>query len=59
MVHGRFGAFGRTANWIAVDIVRVQDGVLVEHWDVLQDEVTEDQSKSKRPMLGNTFPIYS
>ena len=59
MVHGRFSAFGQTANWVAVDIVRVEDGLLVEHWDVLQDEVTEDQSKSKRPMFGNTFPIYS
>jgi predicted SnoaL-like aldol condensation-catalyzing enzyme len=56
MVHGRFSAFGHTANWIAVDILRVQDGVLVEHWDVLQDEVTEEQSKSKRPMFGTTFP---
>jgi predicted SnoaL-like aldol condensation-catalyzing enzyme len=59
MVHGRFSAFGQTANWVAVDIVRVEDGLLVEHWDVLQDEVTEDQSKSKRPMFGNTFPIYN
>jgi predicted SnoaL-like aldol condensation-catalyzing enzyme len=59
MVHGRFSAFGQTANWVAVDIVRVEDGLLVEHWDVLQDEVTEDQSKSKRPMFGNKFPIYS
>jgi len=58
MVHGRFSAFGHTANWIAVDILRVQDGVLVEHWDVLQDEVTEEQSKSKRPMFGTTFPAY-
>jgi predicted SnoaL-like aldol condensation-catalyzing enzyme len=59
MVHGRFSAFGQTANWVAVDIVRVEDGLLVEHWDVLQDEATEDQSKSKRPMFGNTFPIYN
>jgi predicted SnoaL-like aldol condensation-catalyzing enzyme len=59
MVHGRFSGIGQTANWIAVDIVRVEDGFLVEHWDVLQDEATEDQSKSKRPMFGNTFPIYN
>jgi predicted SnoaL-like aldol condensation-catalyzing enzyme len=58
MVHGRFSAFGHTANWIAVDIVRVQDGVLAEHWDVLQDEATEEQSKSKRPMFGKAFPKY-
>jgi predicted SnoaL-like aldol condensation-catalyzing enzyme len=58
MVHGRFSAFGHTANWIAVDILRVQDGVLAEHWDVLQDEATEDQSKSGAPMFGKTFPQH-
>jgi len=58
MVHGRFSDFGHTANWIAVDILRVEDGVLAEHWDVLQDEATEEQSKSKLPMFGNAFPKY-
>ena len=56
MVHGRFSAFGHNANWIAVDILRVQDGVLAEHWDVLQDEATEEQSKSGAPMFGKSFP---
>jgi predicted SnoaL-like aldol condensation-catalyzing enzyme len=46
-------------NWIAADIVRIQNGILVEHWDVIQDEATEEQSISKRPMFGTTFPIYS
>ena len=58
MVHGRFSNFGHTANWVAVDIVRVKDGMLAEHWDVLQDEVTEAQSKSKMPMFGSSFPTY-
>lgn len=58
MVHGRFSAFGHTANWIAVDILRVRDAILLEHWDVLQDEATEEQSKSKRPMFGDNFPVY-
>ena len=56
MVHGRFSDFGHTANWIAVDILRVEDGVLAEHWDVLQDEATEQQSKSGLPMFGDVFP---
>jgi len=42
-------------NWIAADIVRIENGVLQEHWDVLQDEVTEDESKSKAPMFGTSF----
>jgi len=56
IVHGRFSGFGGTANWIAADILRIRDGLLVEHWDVLQDEATEEQSKSKAPMFGDTFP---
>src|SRR3977135_1314925 len=35
--HGRFSGFGAPANWIAADILLIEDGVLVEHWDVLQD----------------------
>jgi len=56
IVHGRFSGFGAPVNWIAADILRIQNGVLVEHWDVIQDEATEEQSISKRPMLGTTFP---
>ena len=58
IVHGRFSNFGLPVNWIAADIVRIKDGILVEHWDVIQDEATEEQSRSKRPMFGKTFPTY-
>jgi predicted SnoaL-like aldol condensation-catalyzing enzyme len=58
IVHGRFSGFGAPVNWIAADIVRVQNGMLAEHWDVIQDEATEEQSKSKQPMFGKTFPTY-
>jgi predicted SnoaL-like aldol condensation-catalyzing enzyme len=58
VVHGRFSGFGAPVNWIAADIVRLQNGILVEHWDVIQDEATEEQSKSGRPMFGKTFPTY-
>ena len=56
IVYGRFSGFGAPVNWIAADVVRMQDGSLVEHWDVIQDEATEEQSKSKAPMLGDRFP---
>src|SRR6478609_5968057 len=59
IVHGRFSGFGAPVNWIAADILRIQDGILVEHWDVIQDEVTEEQSKSKAPMFGTNFPKSS
>jgi len=58
IVHGRFSGFGQPVNWIAADILRIKDGILVEHWDVIQDEATEEQSKSGAPMFGKTFPKY-
>jgi predicted SnoaL-like aldol condensation-catalyzing enzyme len=56
IVHGRFTDTGRPKNWIAADIVRVADGLLAEHWDVLQDEATEAESQIGLPMLGTKFP---
>jgi predicted SnoaL-like aldol condensation-catalyzing enzyme len=58
IVHGRFSHFGLPVNWIAADILCIKDSILVEHWDVIQDEATEEQSISKRPMFGKTFPTY-
>ena len=59
IVHGRFSGFGAAVNWIAADILRIENGILVEHWDVIQDEATEEQSKSKAPMFGTNFPKYA
>ncbi len=47
-VHGRYTGMG-PAPMIAVDIFRVRDGKIVEHWDVLQPE--EQQTASGRPMF--------
>ena len=55
IVHGRFSGTGLPRNWIAADVVRIADGVLAEHWDVLQDEVTRVESKSGLPMFGDSF----
>jgi predicted SnoaL-like aldol condensation-catalyzing enzyme len=56
IVHGRFSNLGLPVNWIAADIVRIQNELLVEHWDVIQDEATKEQSKSGHPMFGDSFP---
>jgi len=56
IVHGRFSGLGPPVNWIAADILRIEDGVFVEHWDVIQDEATQAQSKSGKPMFGDSFP---
>ena len=56
IAHGRFSGNGRPAAWIAADIVRLEHGRLAEHWDVLQDEATQAESKSGLPMFGTHFP---
>ena len=55
LLHGRFSGNGRPRAWIAADVVRMENGRLAEHWDVLQDEVTKAESKSGLPMIGNSF----
>ena len=56
IAHGRFSGHGRRAAWIAADVVRIENGKLAEHWDVLQDEATRTESKSGLPMFGHRFP---
>jgi predicted SnoaL-like aldol condensation-catalyzing enzyme len=57
VLHGRFSGLGEgIPSWIVVDIVRMENGLLAEHWDVIQDEATQTQSKSGNPMFGTTFP---
>lgn len=55
IVHGRFSGTGRDKNWVAADVLRISNGCLAEHWDVLQDEASRAESKSGRPMFGETF----
>ena len=50
MVHGRYVGWGPKPV-IGVDIFRISNGVLVEHWDVLQEEVPATQTKSGNPMF--------
>ena len=56
ILHGRFSGLGLPAAWIVADIARLEDGVLAEHWDVIQDEATREQSRSGLPMFGDKFP---
>jgi len=56
ILHGRFSGHGLPAAWVVADIVRMEDDVLAEHWDVIQDEATREQSRSGLPMFGDTFP---
>ena len=56
ILHGRFSGHGRPAAWVVADIVRMENGLLAEHWDVIQDEATREQSRSGLPMFGDKFP---
>jgi predicted SnoaL-like aldol condensation-catalyzing enzyme len=55
IVHGRYSNTGLPVNWIVADILRIKDGILVEHWDVIQDEASKAESKSGLPMFGRDF----
>jgi predicted SnoaL-like aldol condensation-catalyzing enzyme len=56
MVHSRYSLPDGSAL-IVVDIMRIQDGLFQEHWDVSELARTEAESKSKRPMFGDKFPV--
>ena len=55
-LHGRFRNVGQPSAWIAADIIRIEEGLLAEHWDVIQDEATSETSRSGLPMFGTQFP---
>jgi predicted SnoaL-like aldol condensation-catalyzing enzyme len=56
VAQGRFTGMGKPAPWIVANVVRFEDGLLAERWDVLQDEATREESVSVLPMYGDTFP---
>jgi hypothetical protein len=56
MLHGQFSGLGLPANWIVVDIVRIQQRQLAEHWDVIEDQVTREKSTSCLSTFGAVFP---
>ena len=55
ILHGRFSGLGQPRNWIVADILRIENGKLAEHWDVIQDEVSKANSVSGLPMFGDKF----
>jgi predicted SnoaL-like aldol condensation-catalyzing enzyme len=49
VVHGRLTGFG-PVPLIVMDMIRVEGGLIVEHWDVLQPEVPANETVSGNPM---------
>ena len=50
MVHGRYTGWG-PKPMVAVDIFRVENGKVVEHWDVMQEEVPASDTASGNAMF--------
>jgi predicted SnoaL-like aldol condensation-catalyzing enzyme len=50
MVHGRYVGWG-PKPMVAVDIFRLVDGKVAEHWDVMQEEVPASKTVSGNPMF--------
>ena len=50
MVHGRYTGWG-PKPMVAVDIFRVKGGKVVEHWDVMQEEVGAADTASGHAMF--------
>src|ERR1700746_2496579 len=50
MVHGRYTGWG-PKPMIAVDIFRLKGGKVVEHWDVMQEEVSAANTASGNAMF--------
>ena len=57
VLHGRFSGQGQPRPMIVVNILRIENGRLAEHWDVIQDESTAAESKSGLPMIGDHFLV--
>ena len=55
VLHGRFTGNGQSRPMIVANILRVEGERLAEHWDVVQDEATAEESKSGLPMIGAHF----
>ena len=52
MIHGHYTGWAEKPM-VAVDIFRVKNGKITEHWDVLQEEIPADKSANGNAM----FPI--
>jgi predicted SnoaL-like aldol condensation-catalyzing enzyme len=51
MVRGRFSSHDQPAPWMVVDTIRMEDGLLKKHWDVVEDETSREASVSGLPMF--------
>jgi len=58
MAHSRVVGWGAVPQ-IIVDIFRLEGGKIIEHWDVIQDEVKASESKNGNPMTSFNIHKYN
>jgi hypothetical protein len=46
----------RLGSWVEADVLRFEEGLVREQWDVLQGEAAEAESVNAFPMFGDRFP---
>jgi predicted SnoaL-like aldol condensation-catalyzing enzyme len=56
VIHGRMTGTGQPRATIVADILRFENGVIAEHWDVMQPEATKAEADGRSPMWGDSFP---
>lgn len=58
MAHSRVEGWGDVPQ-IIVDVFRIKDGKIIEHWDVIQPEVIAAESKNGNPMTSFHIAKYN
>ena len=56
VLHGRMTGSGQPRATIVADMLRIENGVFAEHWDVTQPEATKAEAGGRPPMFGDSFP---
>ena len=55
IVHGRFSGMGLPVNWIAADILRIENGILAEHWDVIKTRRLKSSRRARHRCSAHPF----
>ena len=58
IIHGRYTGWG-PKPMVAVDVFRIENGKVVEHWDVMQEEVSAADTLSGNAMFTESWCLVS
>jgi predicted SnoaL-like aldol condensation-catalyzing enzyme len=49
ILNGRFSGMSQAVNWIVADILRIENGLLAEHWNLTQNEAPRETLRAAFP----------